>query len=125
MQGSHGRYLWAGEGNQLLAAQDQKASFQPPSKFPAIKCDVALALPADLPYAEVEAALRKVGGKTLVDLELFDVYEEGALAEQGLRSLAFHASLQAGDRTLSDKDEQKFLRKIGDAAERLGGSLRS
>lgn len=109
----------------MLAAQDQKTNFQPPSKFPAIKCDVALALPVALPYAEVEAALRKAGGKTLVDLELFDVYEEGALAEQGQRSLAFHASLQAGDRTLSDKDEQKFLRKIGEAAERLGGSLRS
>lgn len=109
----------------LLAAQDRTASFQPPSKFPSIKCDVALALPADLAYAEVASALRQAGGKTLVELELFDVYEEGALAEQGQRSLAFHATLQAADRTLSDKDEQKFLRKIGQAAERLGGSLRS
>ena len=109
----------------LLAAQNQEAAFRAPSKFPAIKCDVALALPAELPFAEVDAALRQAGGKILVNLQLFDVYEEGALAEQGQRSLAFHATLQAADRTLSEKEEQKFLRKIGEAAERLGGSLRS
>lgn len=109
----------------LLAASADGSRFQAPSRFPQIKCDIALALPADLAYAEVERELRKAGGKTLVDLALFDVYEEGALAEQGQRSLAFHAVLQAADRTLSEKDEQKFLRKIGDCAERLGGSLRS
>lgn len=109
----------------LLASSAQGAHFVAPSRFPQIKCDIALALPTELPFAEVEQALRQVGGKTLVGLELFDVYEEGALAEQGQRSLAFHAVLQAADRTLSEKDEQKFLRKIGQAAERLGGSLRS
>jgi phenylalanyl-tRNA synthetase beta chain len=109
----------------LLAAAAQGANFVAPSRFPQIKCDIALALPSALPFAEVEQALRQAGGKTLISLELFDVYEEGALAEQGQRSLAFHAVLQAADRTLSEKDEQKFLRKIGQAAERLEGSLRS
>lgn len=109
----------------LLARAAQGANFEAPSRFPQIKCDIALALPTELPFAEVEQGLRQAGGKTLVSLELFDVYEEGALAEQGQRSLAFHAVLQAADRTLSEKDEQKFLRKIGQAAERLGGSLRS
>lgn len=109
----------------LLAAQDRSARFHAPTRFPAVKCDVALALPAELPYAEVEAALRQAGGKILGELELFDVYEEGVLAEQGQKSLAFHATLRASDRTLTEKDEQKFLRKIGEAAERLGGALRS
>ncbi|MCH2101960.1 MAG: phenylalanine--tRNA ligase subunit beta [Planctomycetes bacterium] len=109
----------------LLEAQGRSVSFQPPSKFPAIKCDIALALPANLSFAEIEVALRKAGGKSLVELELFDVYEEGSLAAQGQRSIAFHATLQAGDRTLTDKDEQRFLKKISEVAERLGGSLRS
>lgn len=109
----------------LLANAAQGGNFVAPSRFPQIKCDIALALPSGLPFAEVEKTLRQAGGKTLVSLELFDVYEEGALAEQGQRSLAFHAVLQAADRTLSEKDEQKFLRKIGQAAERLEGSLRS
>jgi phenylalanyl-tRNA synthetase beta chain len=109
----------------LLAAAAKGANFVAPSRFPQIKCDIALALPIDLPFAAVEQGLRQAGGKTLVSLQLFDVYEEATLAEQGQRSLAFHAVLQAADRTLSDKDEQKFLSKIGQAAERLGGSLRS
>ena len=69
-------------------------------------------------YEPVELVLTVRAGTRITDIE-------STLAEQGQRSLAFHASLQAGDRTLSDKDEQKFLRKIGEAAERLGGSLRS
>ncbi len=106
-----------------LAAAAQPA-FRPPSRFPAIKVDVALALPATVPYAEVENALRQAGGRVLEELHMFDLFEGGTLAP-GQRSLAFHALLRASDRTLKDKDEQKFLTKVAQAAERLGGGLRS
>ncbi len=98
--------------------------FQAPSRFPAIKVDVALALPSSLPYAEVEAQLRQVGGPLLEALELFDVYTGPGL-EEGQRSLAFRCLLRAPDRTLSDKEEQKFLRKVEKAAAEMGGNLRS
>jgi len=98
-------------------------AFRPPAKLPGIKVDVALALPAAVPYAEVEAALRGAGGKLLERLELFDLFEGGSLPE-GHRSLAFHALLRAADRTLEDKDERKFLLKVEKVAEQLGGSLR-
>ncbi len=108
----------------LEVSRKHTAGFTAPSRFPAIKVDVALALPKTVAYGEVEQALQKAGGKTLESLELFDLFEGGSLAEDQ-RSLAFHAVLRAADRTLSDKDEQKFLKKVTQTAERLGGSLRS
>lgn len=108
----------------LDCSRKHQAKFQAPSRFPAIKVDVALALPKSVPFGEVQQALSKAGGKTLESLELFDLFEGGSLAADQ-RSLAFHAVLRAADRTLSDKDEQKFLKKVTQTAERLGGSLRS
>ncbi|MDA1260702.1 MAG: hypothetical protein O3A20_08775, partial [Planctomycetota bacterium] len=100
------------------------ARFRSPSRMPAIKVDVALAIPATIAYAEIEAALRQAGGKLLESLQLFDLYEGGSLAP-GHRSLAFHAVLRALDRTLEDRDEQSFLERVKKAAEALGGQLRS
>ncbi|MBT7011890.1 MAG: hypothetical protein HN961_03140, partial [Planctomycetes bacterium] len=105
------------------ASKSAKPSFRSPSRLPGIKVDVALALPASLSYAEVEIEVRRAGGKLLDSLELFDLFEGGTL-EPGQRSLAFRAVLRAPDRTLVEKDEQKFIKKVTQAAERLGGSLR-
>jgi len=107
-----------------LAALDRPAVvFQAPSKFPGIKVDVALSLPHSVACADAEAALRKAGGKLLDSLHLFDLYQGEGL-EEGHRSLAFRAVLRAADRTLSDKEEQKFLDKATKAALELGGQVR-
>jgi phenylalanyl-tRNA synthetase beta chain len=108
----------------LQASLKVKNSFEPPSRFPAIKVDVALAVPKELAFSEIHGALQKAGGKVLHSIELFDLFEGGNLPE-GQRSLAFHAVLRSPDRTLTDKDEQKFLKKVIQTTERLGGSLRS
>ena len=105
-------------------SEDRHPSFETPSRFPGIKVDVALALPEEKSYAEVELALKKAGGKLLDSLELFDVYTGEGMAA-GQRSLAFRCVLRAADRTLSEKEEQKFLRKVEHAATELGGNLRS
>jgi len=110
---------------QSLDRRKQGAHFVSPPRFPAIKCDVSLAMPCETPFAEIDSAIRQAGGKILEKLELFDVYEGGELAASGQRSLAFHAVLRGADRTLGEKEEQKFLSKVAQTAERLGGSLRS
>ncbi|KAA3610850.1 MAG: phenylalanine--tRNA ligase subunit beta [Planctomycetota bacterium] len=98
--------------------------FESPARFPAIKVDVALALPVTVAYDQVEKALREAGGKLLEDLRLFDIFQGASLGE-GIRSLAFHATLRSASKTLSEKDEQKFLKRVEAAAQRLGGNLRS
>ncbi len=109
----------------LAASADAPARrFVSPPRLPAIKLDVALALPSTVPYAAVEQAVRAAGGRLLESLELFDLYS-GPNLPAGTRSLAFHAVLRAADRTLEDKDEQNFIAKVKEAADSLGGTLRA
>lgn len=111
----------------LVAVQEEdggRSQFVVPAKMPAIKVDIALALPASVSFLEAETAIRKCGGKILEKLELFDIFSGGSL-EKGFRSLAFHAVLRADNRTLCDQDERKFLKKVSGVAEQMGGNLRS
>jgi phenylalanyl-tRNA synthetase beta chain len=112
------------EALDTAAANASGARFRAPARMPAVKVDVALAVPTVRSYSEIEAALLAAGGKLLESLDLFDLYEGGTLAP-GQRSLAFHAVLRAADRTLEDRDEQAFLERVKLAAEALGGHLRS
>jgi len=84
---------------------------------------VALAAPEDVPAGELEALIR-VSGKGLVDRTLlFDLFRGGKLGE-GRKSLGFHVTLQAADRTLEEGDLAKFLDRLGRAAEAKGCELR-
>lgn len=105
-------------------AADAEPAFVAPSKFPGIKVDIALALPAEVSYSAVVNAIRQGGGKFLDTLELFDVYAGPGL-DDGQRSLAFRSLLRSPDKTLSDKEERKFLHKMEQVAVELGGNLRS
>jgi phenylalanyl-tRNA synthetase beta chain len=113
----------------LAALQDtltgaREVRFRSPPRLPAIKVDVALAVPAARSFREVASAIRAAGGKLLESLELFDLYE-GPNLPAGQRSLAFHAVLRAADRTLEERDEQAFIVRIKEVAAALGGSLRA
>ena len=77
--------------------------------------------PCCLPPTRADAALRQAGGKILVNLQLFDVYEEGALAEQGQRSLAFHAvgcseSAESSIRWVVERSEEREALRLEDEA---------
>ena len=75
----------------------------PVSAYPVATRDVALLVPADVPAAEVESALRSGAGDLLESLRLFDVYAGSELGE-GRRSLAYRMWLRADDRTLTTEE---------------------
>ena len=78
-----------------------------------------------LPAAQVAGLIRQTGGKTLVDLRLFDVYR-GQPVPDGKKSLAYNLAFQAPDRTLTDDDVRKLRHKIVQRLEReLGATLRA
>ncbi len=109
----------------LVDAQAKtKFKFSSPPTFPAVKVDVALALPTGVDYAAAHNAVSAAAGKLLDQIELFDVYSGPGLKD-GQHSMAFTVLLRASDRTLGDKEEQSFIQKVSKAAEQLGGNLRS
>ena len=92
--------------------------------FPPVREDLALVVDTAVPAAEVEAALRRSGGALLSDVALFDVYE-GSQLPPGKKSLAYHLTFQAPDRTLTDKDVSKQRGRLLKLLEQqLGAKLR-
>lgn len=81
------------------------------SGFPAMVEDIALIVDEQIPASQVEALIRKAGGKLLVGLRLFDLYR-GEKLGAGKKSLAYELTYQAFDRTLSVADAAAIRKKI-------------
>lgn len=92
-------------------------------KFPGLTLDVALLIPDEVAAGELTDWIRTSGKGLVADVRLFDLFRGGSLAA-GTKSLAFHVTLQAEDRTLGEADQQKFLDRLARAAEARGGKLR-
>jgi phenylalanyl-tRNA synthetase beta chain len=93
-------------------------------RFPAVRRDVAVVAPDDVPQMRVEAALREIAGTLLESVELFDVYAGPPLA-RGQRNLAYTLIFRAPDRTLAGDEVDRVVRKIHEALpERLPVTIR-
>ncbi len=103
--------VWAME--LTLPAEPAKTTptYRPLSPFPGVDRDLALLVPYDVPTSTVSDEIRDVGGELLERVTVFDLYRGDGVAE-GHRSLAFRLRLQAGDRTLTDKEVDRVVEKI-------------
>lgn len=107
----------------LLEIPRRPPGYNPIPKFPAVKVDVALAVPAECSAGDARGAIEKAGKGLVRSARLFDVYS-GEQVGEGRKSLAWSVELQAQDRTLSDKDGAKFLDRLERLCTDLGGELR-
>ena len=89
----------------------QTPKFKAYSTYPSVERDLAFFAPVDLTVADIINAMRKAGGRTLVDVKLFDEYK-GENVEAGKRSLAFSLVYRAMDKTLKDSDVDPIHDKI-------------
>ncbi len=110
--------------DSLLALMPDSHKYAPLLTYPPVREDVALVVDATLPAASVEAALRTAGGTLLREVALFDVYQGGQLPP-GKKSLAYHLTFQAPDKTLTDADVSRQRGRILRLLEQqLGATLR-
>lgn len=107
----------------LLEANLDGAGYEPLPRFPGIKVDVAVSVPESTPASDLFALIEKAGKKQAAATELFDLYR-GESVGPGRKSLAFHVTLQSDNKTLTDKDEQKFLQRFERLVSEAGGELR-
>ncbi len=75
------------------------------SKFPVVKRDLALVMPVNLAVMDVAQVIKKICGKVLKEVEVFDIYE-GTNLETGQRSVGFRMEYQDGTGTL---DEERLV----------------
>lgn len=101
----------------LAAVRTRETVFAPLQKFPLAVRDISLSFPRvsgkSVTVAEAEALLSEAGAPLLKHSELFDVYEQG---EE--KSLAFHLSFGADDRTLSSEEMDTVFDRIVSLAEK-------
>ena len=108
----------------LAPAARAVARYEDLTSFPAIRQDLAVVVPGDVPAARVLEVIRRAGGALLRDAAVFDVYR-GAQVGEGRASLAVRLEFRAPDRTLTDEEVAERRAKIVAAlADQVGGELR-
>lgn len=85
--------------------------FEPLSRFPAIRRDLAIVVAADVTYDQVRDCVASAASDLLRDLILFDVYQ-GPEIDSGKKSLAFGLILQASSRTLTDQEVDAAISRV-------------
>ena len=80
-------------------------------KFPEVRRDLALLLDESVQYADLRASAFRAGKKLLKQVSLFDVYRGDKIAE-GKKQYALSFVLQDLDKTLTDNDVERVMKKL-------------
>ena len=88
-----------------------EATAKPLPDQPSSTRDVAMLVPRRTPAGVVLEAIRGAKAAVLEDAEIFDVYEGGDLPA-GSRSVAFRLRFRASDRTLTEAEVDRALRRV-------------
>ncbi|HZT40764.1 MAG TPA: phenylalanine--tRNA ligase subunit beta [Chthonomonadaceae bacterium] len=98
------------------AAPAEGPRYHPLSRFPAVTRDLAPRVALELPYAQMEAAVRAAEAPDLEEFKLTDVFQGPPLPE-GLKSLTLSFTFRAPDRTLSEAEVSAALGRIREQLE--------
>ncbi|MEA2393102.1 MAG: phenylalanyl-tRNA synthetase beta chain [Solirubrobacteraceae bacterium] len=110
--------------DRALGHADAVPQYVDLTSFPALRMDLSVTLPEDVPGATVVAAVREAGGELLTEARVFDLYH-GEQVGEGRKSLALGLAFRASDRTLTDEDVAPLRARIVAALrDGLGGELR-
>jgi phenylalanyl-tRNA synthetase beta chain len=121
----HGGALFEVDLDHVLGHANAVPQYVDLTSFPALRLDLSVNLPDDVPAATVLAGIREAGGELLADVRVFDLYR-GEQVGAGRKSLALALAFRAPDRTLTDEDVAPLRDRIVEALrEALGGELRA
>jgi len=98
----------------VLARRLPKAVAVP--RFPSVRRDIAVDVPEEVSWSQIEQVVRSTLGSQLKELRLFDRYS-GKGVELGRKSLAMGLILQDASRTLTDDDADRNIREAVAALE--------
>ena len=87
--------------------------FEPLSRFPEVRRDLAVIVGKEVAASELLANVREVAGTYLTDLRLFDVYE-GKGIDPKRKSLGLGLTFRDSSRTLSDEDVNNYVDQVVD-----------
>ncbi len=108
----------------LREVKPDSVQFSEISRFPEVRRDLALQLDKNVKFIDIETLAYKNGKGILRAVNLFDVYE-GEKIEAGKKSYAVSFSLQDDNKTLTDNDIEKIMKRLSEVFEKeLGAVIR-
>ncbi|MEX0680632.1 MAG: phenylalanine--tRNA ligase subunit beta [Balneolales bacterium] len=100
---------------QAFSKKMQTRRYRPVSRYPSFEFDLALVVDKKVPAGDLEKSMYTIAGEPLQSIEVFDVFEGGAL-EKHQKSIAFRLTFQDNDKTLTideiDPIIQQILKKL-------------
>jgi phenylalanyl-tRNA synthetase beta chain len=93
-----------------FAAANKSAIAQIP-KFPAVQRDLAIIVPKQLEYGEIEKSVEKVKLNKLQSIKLFDIFESEKLGA-AKKSMAVNFTFLDEEKTLTDQEIDGWMNKI-------------
>lgn len=111
----------------LARIMSDMPSYIPLSRFPGVKQDMTLKVPADLPYETLDDFINKAYGASAIDdtllyMELVDIYQKPD--ETDSKHVTFRFVTTGLERTLTDKEVTKILDDIAAAAKQELNAVR-
>lgn len=95
----------------LVDYQLSELIYQPISKFPAVRRDIAMLVAEDISHQSLVETIKQVAGRFLSDVSLFDIYQ-GANIEAGKKSMAYRLTFVNPEATLTDEEVTKAFDKV-------------
>ncbi|RYY86193.1 MAG: phenylalanine--tRNA ligase subunit beta [Chitinophagaceae bacterium] len=108
----------------IKAALSVKIQYREVARFPSVERDLAMIVPAGMPYDAIRQQVGKLRLKTLKGVRLFDVFESEKLGA-GKKSMAVNFTFLDEEKTLTDKEIDSWMQKImGTLEKELGAEIR-
>lgn len=97
--------------DKLLENRGTRMRYKDIPKYPEIKKDLAFIVKKEVTSKEIEAVIKKTGGKLLKEIEVFDVYT-GENVKEDEKSLAYSLTFTDINRTLTDEEVNEVFKTV-------------
>ena len=97
---------------EILKMLNKKPQFKAFAKYPSVERDLALVMDKSVTNGEMIRLIKKSADKTLVSVDIFDIYEGGDLALNGKKSMAYHLVFNSLERSLTLEEVDANVAKI-------------
>jgi len=111
--------------DKLITKKVRSIKYKEISKFPAVNKDLAFVVDKKVPSSEIYNILKRVGGRLLESIDVFDVYE-GENVKENEKSIAYSLTFKNNERTLTDEEVTEIFNKmISEVENKIGAKLRN
>jgi phenylalanyl-tRNA synthetase beta chain len=96
----------------LKSIKNTKIKFEEPSKYPAVRRDLAMVVGESVRFADMVQIARKACKQTVKEINLFDVFEDANKLGVGKKSYAVSFIFEDKEKTLQEKEIEQMMSNL-------------